>query len=90
MQQAKADDGAAELEYGVVHRRQLFPAGAQPPHLVQPADRPLDDPSELAQAAAVIRVAPGDHRLDAARFQLPAVAKLICLPPRSVPEWRFC
>jgi hypothetical protein len=38
----------------------------------------------------VIRVAPGDHRLDAARFQLPAVAKLICLPPRSVPEWRFC
>ena len=55
----------------------VFPAGAQPAELVQPADCPLDRPALPAQARAVRDAAPGDDRSDAAGGQLPAVAGVI-------------
>src|SRR4051812_8427075 len=63
LRQAETDHRAAEPQERLVHRGQLLPAAAQAAELVQPTDRPLNHPSELAQAAAVARVPPRDHRL---------------------------
>ena len=46
-----------------------FAADAETLELVQPADRPLDDPARRAQSAAVSRSAMGDDRLDVPRPQ---------------------
>ena len=50
-----------------------FVADAQPPELVKPTDRPFDDPTDLAQSAAVFAAAFGDHRLGADLTQRGAV-----------------
>ena len=47
-----------------------FVADAETPILVQPGDRPLDDPALLAEPGAAPAFRPGDFRLDAAAAQL--------------------
>jgi hypothetical protein len=70
-----------------------FPADAKPAEEVPPGEGPLDDPAQLAQAGAVLGVAPGDDGLDATLPQLAAVLvvviaavgdELLRLPPVSV------
>jgi hypothetical protein len=42
---------------------------SQPPKLIQPGERPLDDPTPSAQSAAMLGVAHGKPRYDAAGTQ---------------------
>jgi hypothetical protein len=49
-----------------------FVADAQPSVLVQPRDRPLDDPALAAKPGAVVALWPGDLRLDVTPAQLTA------------------
>jgi hypothetical protein len=51
---------------------------AQSPKLIEPSERPLDDPAPSAQSAAVFGVALGEPRYDAARTQtLPDCFRII-------------
>jgi hypothetical protein len=42
---------------------------AESPKLIEPSERPLDDPTPSAQSAAMLGVALGKPRYDAARAQ---------------------
>ena len=53
---------------------QFFVPNAQAPKLVQPGDRPFDDPTQLAHAGPMRKTPPRDAALDTALNQ--------CLPMR--------
>ena len=59
-----------------------FAADAEPFELVEPADGPFDDPSRLAQPAAVCDPAMGDDGLDASLPQLRLVRPGVVRPVR--------
>lgn len=66
-------------------------ADAQPPVLVQPGDRALDDPALRPEAGSVFTLRPGDPRLDATAAQLAAafarmVGAIAVETPRSAPR----
>jgi hypothetical protein len=53
-------------------------ADAQPPVLVQPGDRALDDPALRPEPGAMLALRPGDLRLDVAPPQLaPTFARVV-------------
>src|SRR5688572_1348367 len=68
-----ADHRAAQLDERLVQLGSPFVAGAQAPEVVQPGEGALDDPALAAQPGAVLDAAPGDHGLDAALPEQPAV-----------------
>jgi len=59
-----------------------FAANAKPFELVEPADGPFDDPTRLAQPAAVFDPAMGDDGLDVPRLQLCLVRPGVVRPVR--------
>ena len=66
-------------------------ADPQPPVLMQPGDRALNDPARRPQPGAVRALRPGDPRLDVAAAQLAAalarvVGAVAIEPPRSAPR----
>jgi len=52
-------------------------AGPQPPQVVQPRERALNNPALVAEPGAVLNAAASDHRLDAPRLQLAAVLVMV-------------
>ena len=54
MPRLEADQAAADREEGFVDVVATFLADAEMPILVQPGDRPLDDPSLLAEPGAAL------------------------------------
>jgi hypothetical protein len=54
-----------------------FVAGAQSAQVVQPRERALHDPPLASEVRAVLDAAPGDHGLDAALPELPAVLVVV-------------
>ena len=55
-----ADEDAAEGQEGFVDVQATFVTDPQPSELVQPTDRAFDDPTDLAQMAAVVAVSACD------------------------------
>ena len=45
--------------------------------MVQPGEGPLDDPADLAEPGAMFGLAAGDHGLDSARSDQPAVLVVV-------------
>src|SRR5687768_7378408 len=64
MQDPEADDAGGQGVPGVLDDAQAVVADPHPPQTLEPTDRPLDHPADLAQAAAVRRLAFADERLD--------------------------
>jgi hypothetical protein len=72
VEEFEADEAAADREEGFVDVVAALLADPQPPVLVHPGDRALDEPSLLAEPGAVRALGSGDLCLDVAAAQLAA------------------
>jgi hypothetical protein len=93
---AVSDQAGGEAKEGFVDVVASFPADPQAAEAVQPGDRPLDHPTEDAQARAVFLASFGDHRGDASRPDKAPVLALgtgglaystVASSPRSSTSW---
>ena len=64
-----ADENAAQFQERLVDIRATFITKPKPSVLMQPTDRPLDDPAEDRQSTAVTGVPFGQDRFDPSRPQ---------------------
>jgi hypothetical protein len=72
LKELETDEAAADREEGFVDVVSALVADAQPPVLVQPGDRALDDPPLPSKPGTVAALRPGDLRLNVTVTQLPA------------------
>ena len=63
---SEADEAAADREEGFVDLVLAVVADEQPLEVMEPGEGALDDPAGSAEAGAVLSLAPGDLRFDAA------------------------
>lgn len=87
LESSPADHVAARREERLVRVGAAFETDPQSAELMQPAQRPFDDPAVLAQSAAVFGVAMGNHRGNPTRPQgHPMIVRVVC--PIGVEQFR--
>jgi hypothetical protein len=74
LQEIGADEDAAECEKGLMDIVTSFTSYAKPAKLMEPANRPFDDPTVDAQATSMLSVAFCQDRFDSSVSQLLAMA----------------
>ena len=91
MESSVADETAADREKGLVDLVAAVVADEQPFELVEPGKGALDDPADAAKPGAVLGLAAGDERGDAALADEPTVLLVVVAAvgdePVGTPAW---
>jgi hypothetical protein len=80
MQGPETDETAGQFEQALVEVGASFVADAESFELVEPGERALNHPADLAEPGAVGDSASGDHRFDTALPQQPTVLVEVVAP----------